>query len=266
VILGRVSAPVLLLLVLTGCASSGGGGAPGDGPPAGPYDLSDVEPAVPRAEPRSRYGNPKSYEVFGHRYYVMESADGYRERGIASWYGRKFHGRRTSSGEPYDMLKMTAAHKSLPLPTYVRVTNLENGRSVVVKVNDRGPFVHNRIIDLSYAAARKLDIVAKGTGLVEVVAIGPREPAPEPVKAALSPPPAGPAPIIYIQVGAYSQRESAERVRAELLLKGITETVVKDGAGIYRVRIGPLASVDMADRTAQRLEALGVMDYHVVLD
>lgn len=138
-----------------------------------PTDIDRVPDAVPRAEPRSRYGNPESYEVFGRRYHVLASAEGYRERGIASWYGEKFHGRRTSSREPYDMYAMTAAHKTLPLPTYVRVTHLENGRSVIVRVNDRGPFVDSRIIDLSYAAAARLGMVEDGHAPVEVVALQP---------------------------------------------------------------------------------------------
>jgi rare lipoprotein A len=124
--------------------------------------------AVPRIEPRSRSGNPPFYDVFGKRYYVLSSSVGYWERGVASWYGPGFHKVRTSTGEPYDMYGMTAAHKTLPLPAYVRVTNLQNGRSVVVRVNDRGPFVGNRIIDLSYTAAAKLDMLRNGTAMVDV--------------------------------------------------------------------------------------------------
>jgi rare lipoprotein A len=132
-----------------------------------------VPDAVPRIEPRSAYGNPPFYDVFGVRYYVLPSFVGFRERGVASWYGPGFHEERTSTGEPYDMFGMTAAHKTLPLPAYVRVTNLQNGRSVVVRVNDRGPFVNNRIIDLSYTAAAKLDMLHNGTAMVEVAAIDP---------------------------------------------------------------------------------------------
>jgi rare lipoprotein A len=133
-------------------------------PPA-PQPVPDV---VPRIEPRSRKGNPPFYNVLGKRYYVLSSSVGYVERGVASWYGPGFHKVRTSIGEPYDMYGMTAAHKTLPLPAYVRVTNLQNGRSVVVRVNDRGPFVGNRIIDLSYTAASKLDMLRNGTAMVEV--------------------------------------------------------------------------------------------------
>jgi rare lipoprotein A len=143
-------------------------------PPAAPQSIPD---AVPRVEPRSRYGNPPYYDVFGKRYYVLSSGSGYVERGVASWYGPGFHKLRTSTGEPYDMYGMTAAHKTLPLPAYVRVTNLQNGRSVVVRVNDRGPFVGNRIIDLSYTAAAKLDMLRDGTAMVEVRELDPMAPA-----------------------------------------------------------------------------------------
>ena len=153
---------VLLTAVLLGaCGGQETRGPDKDYGPAQPVDVSHVKDAVPRAEPRSRYGNPDSYRVNGKTYHVKDSAAGYREKGIASWYGLKFHGRKTSSGEPYDIYKMTAAHKTLPLPTYAQVVNLQNGKSVVVKINDRGPFHTNRIIDLSYAAASKLDILAK---------------------------------------------------------------------------------------------------------
>lgn len=136
-------------------------------------DLDAVPDAVPVAEPLSRYGNPEEYEVFGESYRVMDSSEGYVAEGLASWYGEEFQGRRTSSGEPFDMYLMTAAHRTLPIPTYVEVTNLENGRVAVVRVNDRGPFHSERIIDLSYVAARKLGIVGPGTAMVRVRALEP---------------------------------------------------------------------------------------------
>jgi rare lipoprotein A len=142
-------------------------------PPSVPQAVPD---AVPRVEPRSRYGNPPFYNVLGKRYYVLSSSVAYVERGVASWYGPGFHEVRTSTGERYDMYGMTAAHKTLPLPAYVRVTNLQNGRSVVVRVNDRGPFVGNRIIDLSYTAASRLDMLRNGTAMVEVRALDPTAP------------------------------------------------------------------------------------------
>jgi rare lipoprotein A len=149
---------------------------PASPPPA--YAPQAVPDAVPRLEPRSRFGNPPFYDVFGKRYFVLPSSAGYVERGVASWYGPGFHEVRTSTGEPYDMYGMTAAHKTLPLPAYVRVTNLQNARSIVVRVNDRGPFVGNRIIDLSYTAAAKLDMLRNGTAIVEVRAIDPAAPEP----------------------------------------------------------------------------------------
>jgi rare lipoprotein A len=168
--------------------------------------------AIPRFEPRARNGNPPFYDVFGKRYYVLSSGVGYWERGVASWYGPGFHKIRTSMGEPYDMYAMTAAHKTLPLPAYVRVTNLQNGRSIVVRVNDRGPFVGNRIIDLSYTAAVKLDMLRNGTAFVEVrtidtsappavlsVALPPSSAAPQALRAqqpAAAAPPASIAPPV----------------------------------------------------------------------
>jgi rare lipoprotein A len=172
-----------LAAVLSGCASAPRVSAPPPtvqvaprSPPPPPAHLLDVPDAIPRAEPRSIYGNPPSYEVFGKRYYVMASSVGYVERGVASWYGPGFHKELTSVREPYDMYGMTAAHKTLPLPAYVRVTNLQNGRSCVVRVNDRGPFVGNRILDLSYTAAAKLDMLRDGTAMVEVRVLQPLDP------------------------------------------------------------------------------------------
>jgi rare lipoprotein A len=144
-------------------------------PPLVPQNVPD---AVPRIEPRSRYGNPPFYDVFGKRYHVLSASSGYVERGVASWYGPGFHAERTSTGEPYDMYGMTAAHKTLPLPAYARVTNLQNGRSCVVRINDRGPFVSNRIIDLSWTAAAKLDMLRNGTAIVEVRVLDPAVPQP----------------------------------------------------------------------------------------
>ncbi len=160
-----------LIALLSGCAGSGGKDGPGDW-----SEFANAPDAVPKVEPKSKYGNPASYVVFGKRYKTKTNSAGHVERGVASWYGKKFHGRKTSSGERYDMYAMTAAHKSLPLPTYAKVTNLENGRTAVVRINDRGPFHGDRVIDLSYTAARKLGVVSKGTAVVEVRAIDPRKP------------------------------------------------------------------------------------------
>jgi len=196
--------------------------------------------------PRSDRGNPPFYEVFGERYYVMDSSDGFRERGVASWYGRDFHGRQTSSGEVYDMRQMTAAHKTLPLPTWVEVTNLTNGKQVVVKVNDRGPFVDDRIIDLSQRAAEELDMIRNGTARVQVRALGvPNALPPAPVFAATeaAPPPSrgggfsiistaeadtlGPAdrPFrpLYVQVGAFGDRNNAAKLVERLARRFVVD-------------------------------------------
>jgi rare lipoprotein A len=228
----------------------------------------DTPDAVPRPEPRSRYGNPPFYEVFGQRYYVLDTAEGYVERGLASWYGRKFHGKRTSSGEPYDMYAMTAAHKTLPLPTYVRVTNLENGRSVIVKVNDRGPFHANRIIDLSYAAATRLGIAERGTGMVEVRAI-PVASAQGEARETARRPPAEP-PKLYVQVGAFAQQANAERVLRRLEAQAFEHARVVpgevEGRRLFRVRIRPLPDPTAADAVMTRLDAQGIREYRIVID
>jgi rare lipoprotein A len=177
----------LSLLLLAGCISPPArrpAPAPTPAPtaptttvlPSNPPSVSDIPDAIPRFEPRSPYGNPPFYVVAGHRYAVLPSSAGYAERGVASWYGTEFHGLKTSTGEAYDMFAMTAAHKTLPLPCYARVTNLSNGHSVVVRINDRGPFVSNRIIDLSYSAARKLDMIRNGTAFVQVEVLTPAAP------------------------------------------------------------------------------------------
>ena len=180
--LSRALALPLCVLIAAGMAACFSAPPRGETPSATPVPPPPAErppPAdsvpdmVPRAEPRSRNGNPPFYDVMGKRYFVLSSGVGYVERGVASWYGPGFHKVRTSTGEPYDMYAMTAAHKTLPLPAYVRVTNLQNGRSIVVRVNDRGPFVGNRIIDLSYTAASKLDMLRNGTAMVEVRTLEP---------------------------------------------------------------------------------------------
>lgn len=158
-----------VLFTLTSCSTV----SQKDGPPPFDVDVSKIPDAVPKSERVSKYGNKPVYNVFGKNYHVMSSSKNYEEQGIASWYGTKFHARHTSNGERYDMLGMTAAHKTLPLPTYVQVTNLSNGKKVIVKVNDRGPFEGNRIIDLSYVAAKKLGMLGHGTARVDIKAIDP---------------------------------------------------------------------------------------------
>jgi len=254
-------------LFFTGCSSRISRDT-GDAAPREPIDISGIPDAVPRNEALSRYGNPVSYEVMGHRYYTLKSRNGYIERGIASWYGTKFHGRRTSSGEPYDLYKMTAAHKTLPLPTYARVTNLKNGRSVIVKINDRGPFHSNRIIDLSYAAAAKLGILEYGTGLVKVEAINPSAPK-KPVLAARESA-AQQESSLFLQVGAFRNKDNAQRLSSKLQNANIGDIHIMEASNasgpIYRVRIGPLDSVDEADRLSSTLISKGYSGAQVVID
>jgi len=237
-----------------------------DSAPKKKIDVETIPNAIPKREPKSRYGNPKSYVVFGKRYYVMDSGKGYIEKGIASWYGTKFHGRRTSSGETYDMYAMTAAHKSLPLPTYVKVTNLSNDKFIVVKVNDRGPFHENRIIDLSYTAAIKLDIIQKGTGLVEVKAIDPEEPKEDNLvkddKISTQ------DTSFYIQVGTFSKLESAKILKQKLdsfgdnLIK--ISNVIVSGNTLYRVRIGPFTDTKLSDSIVSKLSDFGIFEHRIV--
>jgi rare lipoprotein A len=236
-------------------------------PPAAPTGPDSVPDAVPRVEPRSRGGNPPFYDVFGKRYYVLSSSSGYWERGVASWYGPGFHKVRTSTGEPYDMYAMTAAHKTLPLPAYARVTNLQNGRSVVVRVNDRGPFVGNRIIDLSYTAAAKLDMLRHGTAMVEVRTIDPA--APPPLTASSADAPAA-NPALFVQAGAFSDPANARRMADKLRGGRYGNVFVRDdqiaGRRMYRVRIGPVRDVAEFDRVVAALEQVGISDAHLALD
>ena len=239
-----------------------------DGPPLQPVDVSTIPDAVPRYEPRSRYGNPESYVVNGERYHVLNTSSGYVERGIASWYGRKFHDRRTSSGETYNMYAMTAAHRTLPLPTFLEVRNLSNGNRVIVRVNDRGPFHVNRIIDLSYAAALKLGIVKDGTGLVEIRAIDPGNYHPEivQVKSEENKKTNG----FYLQVGSFSNYDNALKLRNRLSgladnLINISEVTVGDRK-LYRVRFGPITDIDIADRLVVNLNHIGISENNILID
>ena len=239
--------------------------------PAPPRDLDAIPDAVPRDEPRSRYGNPETYEVFGKRYKVMKSGKGHVERGLASWYGPGFHSERTSSGEPYDMYAMTAAHKTLPIPAYVRVTNLENGRSVVVRVNDRGPFVGERIIDLSYTAASKLDMLRAGTARVEIRVLDARSNTSS-QSIALTPPtqlptgtPTGTATGgRFLQVGSFGSSVNASALVGRLTAAGISGASVREARVgdrlLYRVRVGPVVDAGQAARLTEQLRDAGVPD------
>lgn len=265
-----------------------------DGPGEAPANLDQIPDAVPRLEALSRFSN-RPYTVLGRDYVPATSLRPYKERGIASWYGRKFHGQKTSNGETYDMYAMTAAHPTLPLPSYVRVTNVATGKSVVVRVNDRGPFLHGRIIDLSYAAAHRIGTAAKGSGEVEVEAIipgsspamlatAPLPPvglaAPSGATGASSPSAGGttttplrpidaPAPIsrdagggFSVQLGAFQNFTNAQNFQAHIqsqLATAQVEPKVRETAGLYRVYVGPYADRDEARRVADRISgAFGV--------
>lgn len=247
-------------------------------------DLASIPDAVPQDEPRSRGGNSKSYTVLGRTYRTLDSSTGFVQRGKASWYGAKFHGRKTANGERYNMYAMTAAHKSLPIPTYVRVTNLRNGKAVTVRVNDRGPFHGGRIIDLSYAAAARLDMLKTGTTDVEIRAIDPRQPRDmpsqtvdqveqefEPVQPEASTPslPAtvatapNPPPTkrLFVQVGAYKQVNNAMQMKQQLLTAGLAPVRVHteqfQWGALYKVQLGPLQDLEAADRIRQSLSEIG---------
>jgi rare lipoprotein A len=257
----------LMALSLSACVTSRGGYYQDDGPHDRPrVDVSKVPDAVPRNDPVNQR-NSQPYSVFGVTYRPLASARGYRERGVASWYGKKFDGKLTSNGERYDMYAMTAAHKTLPLPSYVRVRNLNNGQSVIVRVNDRGPFRENRLIDLSYAAAARLGIIGTGTGIVEVEGLSADEPVtqvasrptlPDIIPKAV----ASDSPRLYLQLGAFSLRENAESLRNRLLAANLKPVHIepgeREGAPVWRVRLGPVASVEESDQLGARVQAQGM--------
>ncbi|WP_415899270.1 septal ring lytic transglycosylase RlpA family protein [Neptuniibacter sp. QD48_11] len=259
---------VLLAIALVGCSSTSNTTNSGrysmrhDKAPDRPVDVSHVKDAVPKVEPKSRGGNKSPYTVFGKQYWVMNSSLGYSETGTASWYGKKFHGHKTSNGEIYDMYKMSAAHKSLPIPTYLKVTNLANNRQVIVRVNDRGPFHGNRIIDLSYAAASKLDILKHGTGQVRLEAIDPRAWQKSGAVVAATPEPVANIAGRYLQVGAYSNRDSAEYVESQLRpllpeLAVLIRPTTTNNRTLYRVQIGPLKQDTSLSDLTQKVEQMG---------
>lgn len=269
--------PFAVALLLAGCSSapqrseqpapegkpppSKGGYYKDDGPgEKPPPNLASIPDAVPRSEPLHRYAN-RPYQVFGKDYTPVGSHQPYRESGVASWYGKKFHGQKTSSGEIYDMYGMSAAHRTLPIPSYARVTNLANGKSVVVRVNDRGPFHSERIIDLSYAAAYKLGYVAAGSARVEVENLDAD--ASKPVAAAEPVMTEQPNPVplpsgVYLQVGAFSSRANAEDYRSRIArqLAWLSESIqVLSIGNLWRLHVGPYRSNDDARSIAERIEA-----------
>ncbi|MEP7276378.1 MAG: septal ring lytic transglycosylase RlpA family protein [Betaproteobacteria bacterium] len=243
---------------------------PGDAPPP---NLDAVPDAVPKLEPLHRAAN-RPYSVFGREYVPATTLKNYRERGVASWYGRKFHGQKTSIGETYDMYGMTAAHPTLPLPSYARVTSVATGRSVVVRVNDRGPFLHDRVIDVSYAAAHRLGIAQRGSGEVDVEAMIPSADlpvvtatAPLPPVAASEPASLAPVPITVsgsgysVQLGAFANFTNAQSFLAHVqnqLAAAQVQPKIRQAGGLFRVYVGPYPQREEALRTGDRLrEALG---------
>ncbi|MDT8406344.1 MAG: septal ring lytic transglycosylase RlpA family protein [Methylococcales bacterium] len=239
------------MIMLVSCST---GRSPVDGPPERlPVDIDQIPDAVPRHEPRTRAGNPKQYQVFGKTYHVLPSSSGYVEQGRASWYGKGFHGKSTANGERYDMFKMTAAHKTLPIPSYVEVINLENGRRVVVRINDRGPFHDGRVIDLSYVAALKLGITQAGTGRVRVRAL---EPGDTPVQ---QKPEEHWAAGVYVQLGAFQQRANAERFLTRFNHLPLNKLRInhEPDSGWHKVQAGPLSTHE-ADALVARLSSYGL--------
>ena len=283
----HLSILVFISITLSACGSlpQNRYGFAQDSAPTRDIDHERVANAVPKHEPRSKFGNPKTYVVQNRRYTVRNSARGFRQKGIASWYGTKFHGHRTSSGEPYDMYAMTAAHKTLPIPAYVEVRNLDNDRKIIVRVNDRGPFAPGRIIDLSFVAAKKLGITAKGTGRVEIRVVEPgtttstaKTATTSPVKiykpttvasATLAAEPAITGQL-YLQVGAFTDRNNATQL-LNRLIGTMPENILisrkaTDNYNVYRVRIGPLRSETDALRLRASLKPLGLDSSNLVVD
>lgn len=270
-LLPGIKAAIMVLLIagLTSCSHT----RRGDGPPNFYVDETKIPNATPKPEPLAKYGNMPSYKISGKRYYTMKSVKYFEQTGTASWYGTMFHERRTSSGEKYDMLGMTAAHKTLPLPTYVEVTNLKNHRQIIVKVNDRGPFSSNRIIDLSYVAAKKLGMLGHGTAQVRIRAINPytfaretsrnigkkiREQAPIVASAVKK---QAVRAGVYLQAGAFKSKAYAVKFKNRLLgLQNypvrISQPVVN--SKLYRVQIGPIQDSASAEKISRRLKSQGI--------
>ena len=253
----------------TGASAGAGGFYKDDGPGLfAPSNLEEIPDAVPRMEPLLS-GPMRPYVVLGKGYVPMTRLEPYKDRGIATWYGRRYHGKPTSSGEAYDMYAMTAAHTVLPIPSYVRVTNLANKKSVVVRVNDRGPFIGNRLIDLSYTAAYKLGLATAGSGMVEVEVIIPGSP--EPGKTSGASPNIAPAAVqpvapakpmatgFFVQLAAFSSKENADaylqKIREQKELQG-EPLQIRENAGLFRIHAGPYPSDAAARQSAERVARL----------
>lgn len=243
-----------------------------DGAPIRSVDVSTLADAQPEVVKRTRAGNKSPYTVLGKTYRVLEDASGFREVGLASWYGTKFHGRHTSNGEVYDMFAMTAAHKSIPIPSFVRVTNQQNGRSVVVRVNDRGPFHNDRIIDLSYAAAMKLGYAEMGTARVALEVITPA--GQQATKHLASPQLSSGKGLnksvsgknTYLQMGAFGGRRAAEGLLQKISAAVQFPVRIKQHQQLYKVQVGPFTPGQNIQEIRQMLEAKNLTKPHVVYD
>ena len=244
---------LLLVLLVSSCA-----GLKDSAPANYSKQWHEIPDAVPVSVKQSKYGNPDSYVVMGKKYYVMDSSEGFKQKGIASWYGNKFHGRRTSSGEDYDMYAMTAAHKTLPIPVYVEITNVDNGRKAIVRVNDRGPFHDGRIIDLSYAAATKLGVAQAGTANVTIRVVSSAEDKNRRRSERFVESPVSEGDKLYIQVAAFTTEKNASKTLDKLQDEGYFDVRLhiesKKGKTVYRVRIGPLPSEHVAKNVLSQLE------------
>ena len=246
---------LIILLLLSGCVAH-----LKDGPPNFCVNINKILDPKPRPLPKSKYGNPLSYIVNGKHYHVLKTARSYHQYGIASWYGTKFHGQLTSSREPYNMLAMTGASPTLPIPCFVHVTNLSNGRSIVVKINDRGPFTSHRILDLSYVAAKKLGYINHGTALVEIKAINFSYP-PTPIKSIMLEKNISLPPRLFLQLGTFCERIHAEDLKKKLcahirepilILRSFYNQLLR-----YHVQIGPLAGINELNHLHNKLKKLG---------
>lgn len=267
---GFCAALLLVLVQLLSCGVK-------DGPPSDyGRNWKDIQDAIPKDVAPSKYGNPGSYEVFGERYHVMASNKNFSQKGVASWYGTKFHGQRTSSGETYNMYAMTAAHKTLKIPAYVEVTNTANGRKAIVKVNDRGPFHDGRIIDLSYAAATKLGVAATGTAPVTIRVVTPGNrtvnssnvDVEQQAASSINPAYTFDGGRVYVQIAAYNTEEKALKMLDKLRNENFSSVRIhvekKKGTMLYRVRIGPVPTTHVAEKLLTQLKEINHGDAKIV--
>jgi len=235
-----------------------------------PENLIATPDAIPTDEPRSRGGNPESYTVFGKKYYVSRESKNFQQQGMASWYGEKFHGHKTSNGEVYNMYTMSAAHKTLPIPTYLEVTNLRNSKKIIVRVNDRGPFHDNRIIDLSYAAAAKLDMLGQGTAHVKIRAIDTHKTSHQINQTASTTGSTGKSSgkPLYIQVGAFGNHTNAIRLKEKLGAEGVSSPHIKHkqrlSTSLFVVQSGPYLSIKDAELDRQKIQTIGISSSHYI--